>query len=227
MVVKCDMEFFNRRIEISQAKSVITAAALFSLVISLVISLVSCASFDTNDSPSNRTSASNSVVSSFVPQNTDGNPQLITGNNLVDSTINQQLTDLVNQWICPAEGESQFNIERYSLSDGYLSIQYSAMQLCGGMPSPNSADGAVTFSLADGAEITLESLTQCDSIEQIRQQAGNGNIKARIEGCPAPEFSGNFFIDENSIFLLNFYPAHNDIGCEFEMVKTLTELMCQ
>jgi len=136
------------------------------------------------------------------------------------------LKALVDQWQCSADGESQFEVEKYALSEDYLSIKYAAMVFCSGMPSPSSLDSAITFSLADGAEASLISLTQCESAKQIELKADSSDLEARIDGCPAPQFSGNFYTDNGSISLLNFYPSHNDIGCEFEVVKTLSELSC-
>jgi len=163
----------------------------------------------------------------FKPGNAERYPELITPQKHINAIINQKLNTLVDMWQCPVGGESQFNIDRHALSSEYLSIEYSAMQHCEGMPAPNSLHSAVTFSLSDGEEVTLELLTQCQSIDQVTQQIGIAATMAVVDSCPEPRLSGNYFIDENTITLLNFYPSHKDTGCEFELEERLQNLLCE
>ena len=221
-MVKYDMEISIRDSKICLAKPHTVAASLAANLFVLVM-FAGCVSTSSTDSQLNSVSSDNS----FTPENAEGYPQINTGNTAVDTTINARLAALVDRWQCPAEGESQFNLERHSLSADYLSIQYSAMQLCSGMPSPDSFDSALTFSLTDGAEVSLQSITQCQSTERLAKQAEISDLDARVEGCSAPQISGHFYIDKDNVSLLNFYPSHNDIGCEFELVKSLSELTCQ
>ena len=163
----------------------------------------------------------------FSSSNGQGYPTLQTGNTLIDERINQQLQLIVESWSCPNEDESQFNLEKHALNEAYLSVEYSAMVYCDGMPSPSSTHTAVTYSLADGSEVLLPVLTQCESLDRFRQKNELDTIDARVDGCPVPQYSGNYFIEQGDVTLLNFYPSHADTGCEFEVVKALTEFMCK
>jgi len=181
----------------------------------------------TDDVADESKTTDNTPAPEFLPNNADGFPELSSDNQSVDATINNRFSNLVNTWRCPAEGESQFGIDRYALNEEFLSVQYSAMQLCQGMPSPQSVTNAVTFSISSGEEVTLTALTQCDTVEQIARRIDLENAKLPSDDCPAPRFSGNFYLENNQVALINFYPSHNDTGCELEIVKPLADLACR
>jgi len=171
--------------------------------------------------------ADSSLNSTFVQVNTAGFPELITTNKVIGHSVNRQLIALAQSWQCVDGGDSSFKILRHTLSTEYLSVEYEAMQYCEGMPTIESVNTAITFSMTDGEEVTLEALTQCSTLNQIEQKIEVIDVKPRLNGCPVPEFSDQFFLDKNTITLLNFYPFHFHTSCEFTITKQLSDIACQ
>jgi len=172
------------------------------------------------------TSGAPSIESTFIPKNADGYPELRTTNKNSENAINQQLLELVDRWLCSEDADAEFEIVRHAVSDKFLSVKYSAIHLCNDMPSPNSTDNALTFSIDSGKRISLASLTGCASEQQLLQKLVFKNIKPTIDECPAPEMTGDFFLDNDEVTLINFYRDHFNTGCEFEVVKSLSEISC-
>lgn len=198
------------------------------VIVSTGLITLSCVSAPSADSLSGSASVDSSFADSvFVPQNADGHPELVVDNENLSATINQKLIALYKQWQCPEGGDSYFNIERHSLSKEFLSIEYSALSLCKGNPSYTSAGTGLTFSMSNGEEVGLESLTQCNSIEEVKQKISISELKTDVKDCPNPEFSGDYFIDKNTVTLMNFYPFHLHAGCEFTIVKDISDLACK
>jgi len=186
--------------------------------IAVVLCTFSCTSLPKSNSPS---------ISRFVSSNADGYPELVSTNKKMNATINQKLVGLVDSWHCQNGGESQFDVIKHTLGMAFLSVEYAAMQLCDGMPSAASTNSAVTFSMVDGSEIALETLTQCSSNDYVEQKIKMATNEARVENCPKPHFSGDYYLEKNTVTLMNFYPLHIHSGCEFEITKKLPNIVCE
>lgn len=166
-------------------------------------------------------------ISKFVSLNADSYPELVSTNQKINGFVNQKLMALVDSWQCQYGGESQFNVIKHTLSMAFLSVEYTAMQMCDGMPSAASTNSAVTFSMIDGSEIALETLTQCSSSEYVEQMFDNAANEARVKNCPKPYFSGDYYLEKNTVTVMNFYPLHIHSGCEFEIAKKLPDIVCE
>jgi len=165
--------------------------------------------------------------STFIVANADGYPELNSTNSDINTAINQNFISLVDSWQCQSGGESKFKIEDHNLGLAFLSVEYTAIQLCDGMLSPASTNSAVTYSMVDASEIALESITQCSSVDHVEQKFNGAITQARIKDCPKPHFSGDYYLDKSTVTLMNFYPLHMHSSCEFKIVKQIPDVACK
>ena len=155
-------------------------------------------------------------------------PQVV-GSSKSTEAVNRRLEQLALSWACESGDDATFKVTEHTLNEdgNYVSLRYEAMQLCAGMARPVSMTGAVTLRLDDGKDITLAELIPCLDPAEIAARVFNKRAAAPTEpNCPAPEFSGHFFLRGDQIIFVEFFPQHYNDPCEFEVPMTLASFGC-
>lgn len=138
---------------------------------------------------------------------------------LSENKINLSLQALSEHFACDNGGDQTFLSEVLHNGSGSLSIKYEAMWLCATMPSPDSMAGIISYDLASGRELVLNTDGLKGNEAELHEKVISAATKQKDDIAPCDKFPKFNFAypagDTTAFTYLN--PNHGDTSCDYSV----------